>query len=68
VQESWLDLFFFNETLNAEDMHRSLGQFFPELTEKERIYGLFQQHSPTAQTARMSMQGFVRCLRGQNYQ
>jgi hypothetical protein len=32
-----------------------LGQFFPELTE-EGHYGLFQEDSATAHTARMSMQ------------
>jgi hypothetical protein len=33
-----------------------LGQFFLELTEKERLYGLFQQDLATVRTARMSMQ------------
>jgi hypothetical protein len=31
-------------------------QSFPELTEEERLYGLFQQDSTTGHTARMSMQ------------
>jgi hypothetical protein len=33
-----------------------LRQFFPELTEKERLYDLFQQDSTTAHTVHMSMQ------------
>jgi hypothetical protein len=33
-----------------------LRQFFPELTEEERLYGWFQQDSATAHTPRMSKQ------------
>jgi hypothetical protein len=33
-----------------------LGQFFPEITEEEILYGSFQQDSATAHTACMSMQ------------
>jgi hypothetical protein len=33
-----------------------LGQFFPELTEEETLYGWFQQDSATAHTAGMSTQ------------
>jgi hypothetical protein len=33
-----------------------LGQFFPELTEEERLYDWFQQDSAAAHTARMSIQ------------
>jgi hypothetical protein len=33
-----------------------IGEFFPELTEEERLCGWFQQDSATANTARMSMQ------------
>jgi hypothetical protein len=47
---------FFNETINCERyVQVILGQFFPELTEEERLYGWFQQDSATARTARMSM-------------
>jgi hypothetical protein len=50
-------LVFFQETINCERYVQAiLGQFFPELTEEERLYGWFQQDSATAQTARMSMQ------------
>jgi hypothetical protein len=33
-----------------------LGQFFPELTEEERLCGWFQQDSATAHAARISME------------
>jgi hypothetical protein len=39
-----------------------LGQFFPELTKEERLYGWFQQDSATAHTARMSMQALSMSL------
>jgi hypothetical protein len=49
--------FFFNETINCERyVQVILGQFFPELTEEEKLYGLFEQDSATAHTSRMSMQ------------
>jgi hypothetical protein len=48
---------FFNETINCEScVQVILGQFLPELTEEERLYGCFQQDSVTAYAARMSMQ------------
>jgi hypothetical protein len=48
---------FLNETVNCErHVQVILGQFFPELTEEERLYGWFQQDSATAHTAHMSMQ------------
>jgi hypothetical protein len=48
---------FFNETVNCERyVQVVLEKFFPQLTEKERLYGWFQQDSATAHTARMSMQ------------
>jgi hypothetical protein len=59
----------FYETINCERyVQVTLGQFFPELIEEERLYGWFQQDSATAHSARMSMQVFVWSLRGQNYQ
>jgi hypothetical protein len=33
-----------------------LGQFFPEFTEEERLYGWFQQDSATAHTSCITMQ------------
>jgi hypothetical protein len=45
-----------------------LGQFFPELTEEERLYGRFQQDSPTAHTAHISMQALLDSFKGHNYQ
>jgi hypothetical protein len=48
---------YFNETINCEIyVQVILGQFFPELTEEDRLYGWFQQDSATAHTARTSMQ------------
>jgi hypothetical protein len=60
---------FFNKTINCERyIQIILGQFFPELTEEEGLYGRFQQDLATFHTARIaSYAGFVRCLRGQNY-
>jgi hypothetical protein len=47
----------FNEIINCERYAWViLGQFFSELTEEERLYGWFQQYSPTAHTAPMPMQ------------
>jgi hypothetical protein len=49
MQEGLLGLFF-KETINCERyVQVILGQFFPELTEEERLYGWFQQDSATAQ-------------------
>jgi hypothetical protein len=57
VQEGFLDLCFFNETVNLERyVQVILRQLFPQLTEEERLYGWFQQDSATVHTARMSMQ------------
>jgi hypothetical protein len=39
-----------------------LGQFFPELTEEEGLYGWFQQDSATAHIAHMSIQEECRLL------
>jgi hypothetical protein len=40
---------FFNETVNCERyVQVILWQFFPELTEEERLYGWFHQDSATA--------------------
>jgi hypothetical protein len=48
---------FFNEAINCERyVQVILGKFFPELAEKERLCGWFQQDSATAHTAFMSMQ------------
>jgi hypothetical protein len=48
---------FFNEIINCERyVHVILRQFFPELTQKEKLFGWFQQDSTTAHTACMSMQ------------
>jgi hypothetical protein len=48
---------FFKETVNCERYAQViLGQFFPELTEEERLCDWFQQDSATAHTARMSVQ------------
>jgi hypothetical protein len=45
---------FFNTTINCKRyVHIILRQFFSELTERERLYGWFQQDSATAHTARM---------------
>jgi hypothetical protein len=50
---------FFNEIINwRRYVQVILGQFFPELTEEESLYGWFHQDSATAHTARMSMQAF----------
>jgi hypothetical protein len=63
------DCWTFNETVNYERyVHAILGKLSPQLTEEEKLYGWFQQDSATAPTSRVSMQGFVRCLQGQNYQ
>jgi hypothetical protein len=46
-----------NETINCErDVQVILEQFFPRLTEEERLDGWFQQDLVTDHTARMSMQ------------
>jgi hypothetical protein len=48
---------FFKKTVNCERyIQVILGQFFPELTEEERLYVWFQQDSATAHTVRISMQ------------
>jgi hypothetical protein len=48
---------YFNKTVNCERyVQVILGQFFPELTEEERLHGWFQQYSAAAHTASMSMQ------------
>jgi hypothetical protein len=48
---------FFNETVNWERyVQVILGQFFPELTEEEKLYGWFQQFSLTAHIARIFIQ------------
>jgi hypothetical protein len=39
-----------------------LRQFFPELTEEERLYGWFQQDSATAHTAHVFMQALSEIL------
>jgi hypothetical protein len=47
----------FKETINFKRyVQVTLRQFFPELTEKERLYGWFQQDLATAHIACMSMQ------------
>jgi hypothetical protein len=57
LQEGLLNLCFFNKTINCERyVQVILGQFYPELTEEERLYGRFQQDLATAHTACMSMQ------------
>jgi hypothetical protein len=57
VQEGFLYLYFFNETINCERyVQVILRQFFPEITEEERLCGWFQQDSATAHTARLSVQ------------
>ncbi|PNF39429.1 hypothetical protein B7P43_G11780, partial [Cryptotermes secundus] len=60
--EAWFHLqggccaVFCNETVNCERyVQVILGQFFPELTEEERLCDWFQQGSATAHTARTSM-------------
>jgi hypothetical protein len=46
----------FNETINCERyVQVILGQFFPEFTEEERLYGCFQQDSATVPTERISL-------------
>jgi hypothetical protein len=48
---------YFNEKINRErHVQVIFRQFFPELTEKERLYGWFQQDSATAHTACICMQ------------
>jgi hypothetical protein len=50
-------LVFFNETVNCKRyVQVILGYFFPELTEEERLYGLFQKDSATPHTVCTSMQ------------
>jgi hypothetical protein len=40
---------FYNNTVNAARyMNNNLSPFFAELTEEERLYGVFQQDSATA--------------------
>jgi hypothetical protein len=57
VQERLLDVCFFNKTVNCERyVEVILRQFFPEMTEEERLHGWFQQDSTTAYTSCMSMQ------------
>jgi hypothetical protein len=57
VQEGLLDLCFYNKKINFERyVQVILGQFFPGLTNEERLYGWFQQDSATACTAFMSIQ------------
>jgi hypothetical protein len=58
---------FFYETINCERYERVFyGQFFPELTEKERFHGWFQQDSATAYTARMSIQALSDVFKDRN--
>jgi hypothetical protein len=46
---------FFNKTVNCERyVQVILGQFFPELTQEERLYGWFRKDLATAHTARIS--------------
>jgi hypothetical protein len=48
---------FFNKTINCERyMQVILRQLFPELTDKERLYGWFQQDSATTHNTRISVQ------------
>jgi hypothetical protein len=55
---------FFNKTINCERyVQVILGHFFPELTEEERLYALFQQDSATVHTACMSMQALFDAFR-----
>jgi hypothetical protein len=54
---------FFNEIINCERyVQVILGQFLPQLTQEERLYGWFQQESVTAHTAHMSMQALSNIL------
>jgi hypothetical protein len=63
VQEGLLDLFY-NETINYERyVWVILRQFFPELTEEERLYGCFHQNSATAHTACISTQALSNVFR-----
>jgi hypothetical protein len=58
---------FFHETINCERyVQVILQQFYPELTDEERLYGWFQQDSATAHTARMSTQALSDVFRGRN--
>jgi hypothetical protein len=55
---------FFSEIINCERcVQVILGQFFPELTEEDKLCGWFQQYSATAHTARMSMQALSNVFR-----
>jgi hypothetical protein len=55
--QALLDRSSFNKTINCERyVQVILGQFFPELTEEERLYDWFRQESANAHTASMSMQ------------
>jgi hypothetical protein len=57
----------FNETINCEKyVQVILRQFFPQLTEEERLCGWFQQDAATAHCM-YGYAGFVRYLQGQNY-
>jgi sulfur relay (sulfurtransferase) complex TusBCD TusD component (DsrE family) len=62
-----LDLCFFKEKINCEKyVQVIIGQFSSDLTEEENLYGWCQQDSATARMYVYA--GFLRCLRGQNYQ
>ncbi|KAJ4433388.1 hypothetical protein ANN_15647 [Periplaneta americana] len=56
---------FFHETLNA-DRYQALilDQFFPQLTEEERRYGVFQQDRTTAHTSSSSLRAITDIFEG----
>jgi hypothetical protein len=59
---------FFNETINFERYVKAIiGQFFPELTEEERLWLVSARLSYCPHCTHVYA-GFVQCLQGQNYQ
>jgi hypothetical protein len=45
--------------LQKRYVHVTLGHFFPELTEEERLYGWFQQDSATGTLKEVPLDGFI---------
>jgi hypothetical protein len=56
VQDGLVNLCFFEGNNCKRYVQLIIGQFFPELTHEERLYGWFQQDSAAAHTTCLSMQ------------
>jgi hypothetical protein len=60
-------VFFFNETINCETHVQVIpGQFFPDLTEEEKLYGLISARLSYCSHCTYICAGFVRCLPWRN--